>query len=181
MNVEMIKYPDEQDWMICKMCALETIGKEAKTQPDAEWKHKMLEARHSPIRELRYYFKLTNIPYFVAMHLVRHHVGCQPYVKTQRTDRTGTNRNELPQNAPVNMIWRLNGESLQTIANKRLCMQASPETREVVQEMCRAVIEKCPEFEGLLVPMCEYQGGVCHEIWPCGKYKNMRLLCEVEK
>lgn len=29
-----------------------------------------------------------------------------------------------------------------------------------------------PELKGLLVPMCEYHGGVCHEIQPCGKYTD---------
>ena len=26
-----------------------------------------------------------------------------------------------------------------------------------------------PELEGLLVPMCDYHGGVCHELNGCGR------------
>jgi thymidylate synthase ThyX len=69
------------------------------------------------------------------------------------------------------MMWAMNAESLITIANKRLCKQASKETRDVVKAMCDAVIAVCPEFESELVPMCGRNGGVCHEIYSCrGEY-----------
>jgi thymidylate synthase ThyX len=67
------------------------------------------------------------------------------------------------------MIWDMDGEELLTIANKRLCRQASEETREVVKTMCELVKAVCPEFTEYLVPMCVYHGGVCHEMFPCGK------------
>ena len=56
-----------------------------------------------------------------------------------------------------------------TIANKRLCKQASEETRAVVQEMCYLVRQACPEFMDVLVPMCVYHGNTCHEMKPCGR------------
>jgi thymidylate synthase ThyX len=65
------------------------------------------------------------------------------------------------------MVWDMNAEELLTIANKRLCKQASPETREVVKTMCELVKAACPEFEGLLVPNCVYHGGICHEMFSC--------------
>lgn len=167
MTVELIKYPSEEDWMLCKKCTLVTVGKTPITPPTAEWKKSILRARHSPIRELNYYFLISDVPYWVAMHLVRHHVGCQPYVKTQRTDRTGEARDVLPQDAPVDMIWRLNAESLMTVANKRLCRMAAKETREVVQRMCDEVLKVCHEFDWLLVPACVYHGGICYEINGC--------------
>ena len=138
--------------------------------PTKEWLHKILEARHSPIRELWYRFVLEDVPYWVSVHLVRHHVGFQPYVQSQRNDRQDKyDRTKAPQDAPVTMRISLNAEALLTLANKRLCAKACPETREVVAEMCRQVEAFCPEFQGLLVPMCEYHGGVCHELQPCGK------------
>ena len=38
---------------------------------------------------------------------------------------------------------------------------------------CAAAVaeEATPELRGLLVPMCEYNGGVCHEMFPCGRRK----------
>jgi hypothetical protein len=35
--------------------------------------------------------------------------------------------------------------------------------------MCKLAEKVMPEFKGLFVPMCEYHGGRCDEIKPCGK------------
>lgn len=166
MRVELIKFPLKEDWMFCKRCTLATIGKSSAKEPTEEWKHRILEARHSPIRTLQFAFELE-IPYWVSVHLVRH-VHAQPFVRSQRNDRQSEyDRVKAPQDAPVTMIWYMNAEELMVIANKRLCQQASPETREVVRMMCDEVVKVCPEFSGLLVPMCAYNGGVCHEFFPC--------------
>lgn len=170
-KIELLKYPTESDWMLAKKCTLVTVGKDSEKAPTLEWKKKLLAAGHSPIRTLEFCFRLNDIPYWVATHLVRH-VHAIPFVKTQRTDRTGIDRNELPQNAPVSMCWFMNAEELITIAHKRLCAQASLETRIVVRKICDLVLEKCPEFEGLLVPLCEYRNDKCTEMFPCGKYKG---------
>ena len=109
------------------------------------------------------------VPYWVSVHLCRH-IHSQPYVRSQRNDRQADyDRTKAPQDASVSMIWDMNAEELMVIANKRLCMQAAAETREVVWEMCRLVVEKLPEFQYVLVPMCEYHGGKCHEMKPCGR------------
>ena len=169
MNVTLIKYPTADDWALCKQCALVTAGLSPKNAPDEQWKKAILQAKHSPIRVLNFAFLLENIPSWVSVHLCRH-VHAQPFVRSQRNDRqTEYDRNKAPQDAPVDMIWYMNAEELMTIAAKRLCMKASPETRAVVAEICNLVIEKCPEFEGLLKPACEWQGGRCYEIQPCGK------------
>lgn len=171
MKVELRKYPTEEDWMLVKECALVTIGKTPLTPPDTQWKHNMLEARHSPIRELKFVFR-AEVPYWVSVHLCRH-IHARPYVKSQRNDRqVEYDRTKAPQDAPVVMMWSMEAEELMIVANKRLCCKASPETRHVFAIMCHLVEEKCPEFKGLLVPMCEYHGGVCHEIKSCGRAKH---------
>ena len=168
-EIVLTEFPTERDWVECKRRALITVGLKAKTPPDSEWKHSILEARHSPIRYLKFSFDLIGIPYWVSVHLCRH-VHAQPYVRSQRNDRQDEyDRNGAPQDAPVNMILDVNAEELMVIANKRLCNQASQETHAVVRRMCDLVEERCPEFKGLLVPMCEYCGGVCHEMKPCGR------------
>lgn len=173
-QVEILKHPTDEDWMLCKQCTLVTIGKEVKQPPTDEWKHKILASEHSPIRVLQFVFRITNVPYFVSVHLVRHHVGCTPFVKTQRNDRqTNYNRDKAPQDAPVDLCWEMNAQSLMDIAHKRLCTQASPETRAVVAEICRQVEEVNPEFKGLLVPNCVYRGGKCTEFYPCGAAEAM--------
>lgn len=171
MTVELLKYPTEADWMLCKQCTLVTVSKTSSKPPTDEWKRKLLRANHSPIRTLEFCFRLTDIPYWVSVHLVRH-VHATPFVSTQRNDRQKKyDRGEAPQNAPVTMCWFMNAEELITIAHKRLCTQASPETRAVVQKMCDLVLETNPEFEGLLVPNCAYRGGLCDEFNCCGQNK----------
>jgi hypothetical protein len=67
------------------------------------------------------------------------------------------------------MIFDTNAEELQIIANKRLCGKAAALTRKVAKAMCELATEVTPEMEGLLVPLCVYCGGVCHEMQPCGR------------
>lgn len=173
MQVTMLEYPTFNDWYECKRRALVTVGKFDFDTPTSEWRRAILNARHSPIRRLRFSFLIEDIPSWVSVHLCRH-VHAQPYVKSQRNDRQSEyDRTKAPQDAPVCMIWDMNAESLMNIANKRLCMQASAETRAVVQEMCRLVIEKCPDFEPFLVPQCKYNGCICREMKPCGKYPKI--------
>lgn len=166
MKVELLEMPTERDWIEVKRRALVTVGKKPVTAPTEEWKHDILRARHSPIRRLFFSFYIE-CPYWVSVHLCRH-IHAQPFVKSQRNDRQSDyDRNSAPQNEMVTMIWDMNAEELMTVANKRLCKQASAETQAIVKDICDKVIEVCPEFEGLLVPMCKY--GRCNEMFPCGK------------
>lgn len=172
MKIEVLKHPTDEDWMLCKKCTLVTVGKDSNKPPTDEWKRRILAANHSPIRTLQFCFRLTDIPYWISVHLVRH-VHATPFVKTQRNDRQDTyDRNSARQDAPVTMCWYMNAEELITIAHKRLCRQASKETRELVQAICDEVIKVNPEFSGLLVPNCVYRGGICTEFAPCGLNKT---------
>ena len=49
------------------------------------------KSEHSPARTQMFWVTLENIPLFVSTHLLRHHVGSQPYQLTCRTDREGGN------------------------------------------------------------------------------------------
>lgn len=175
MNVEVLKHPTEDDWALCKTCALTTVWKESKKTPTDEWKIMILKAMHSPIRTLQFCFRLSDIPYWVSTHLVRH-VHATPFVSSQRDDRQNMyERESARQDAPVTMCWYMNAEELINIAHKRLCMQASKETRELVKAICDKVIELNPEFKDVLVPNCAYRGGVCSEFNCCGL--NERYRC----
>lgn len=170
MKVTLLEYPTEKDWMEVKRRALVTIGKNPINPPDMQWKKDILNARHSPIRYLRFCFLLEDIPTYVSTHLARH-VHSQPYIKSQRNDRQSNyDRDEAPQSAPVSMIYDMNGEQMLIFANKRLCNQADPKTKELAKMMCDAVKEVCPEYSSFLVPMCEYNGFICHEMFSCKRY-----------
>ena len=67
MKVELLKYPSEQDLFWCKTCTLNTVGKTTTSMPTEEWVKRLVEAEHSPIRELWFGIKME-IPYFVSVH-----------------------------------------------------------------------------------------------------------------
>ena len=165
--VEVIRHPTDEDWELCKLAALTTVGKRrALTVPSDEWKHRMLRARHSPIRTLMFAIRIDPIPSWMATHYARHK-HLEPFVTTQRNDRQDAyDRNSARQDAPVTeMLW-LNAEELMTLANKRLCGCCDEDTRRQTREICEAVIEVSPEFGPFLVPFCMEYG--CHEFSPCG-------------
>ena len=76
MKVEVLRHPTDADWAWVKTCTLNTVGKKTTNVPTDEWKVKLLEAEHSPIRELWFGVRMT-IPYFVSVHFVRHHIDSQ--------------------------------------------------------------------------------------------------------
>lgn len=169
-TVSCIKWPDEEERRLFKRCIWVTMGRtEAPTQgPSSDLLHKMLEARHSPIRVLNFAFLIEKIPSNTATHLARH-VHAVPFVSSLRNDRQDRiDGDAARRDTPVDMILYCNAEELMTIANKRLCFKAAPRTRDVVMDICEKAYEKMPELDGLLVPNCEYHGGVCHEIEGCG-------------
>ena len=171
-KVELLRYPTSVDWARCKVLALNTVGKEPKNdETTIEWRRKILISEHSPIRTLMFTIRLE-VPSYVSVHLVRHKYGIEHYVKSQRNDRQSDyDRTIAPQNMPVTHIMDVNAQELMFIARRRLCTQADPATRHIIALVCAEVENKCPEFEGLLVPMCMYQGK-CSEFKPCGKYNK---------
>lgn len=172
VTINLIRIPSIEDMKLCKMCAFATIGKETNRLPTQEWLHSIMEARHSPIRELHFAFEFVGLPSYIATHFARH-IHARPYIQTQRNDRQSDyDRRKAPQDAPVRMIWCMEGEEIQIFANKRTCMLADPATRVIAQAICDLVEYHAPYCKGLLVPMCVYHGGECHEMKPCGRCKR---------
>lgn len=171
-NVEILRHPCEGDWAWCKICTLNTVGKISAKAPTDEWKIKLINAEHSPLRELWFGIKMT-IPSYVSVHFVRHHIGVNHYVQSQRNDRQNNyDRTKAPQDAMVSHIMSVNAQELVFMAHKRLCGQADPYTRRVMQEIVKQVIEVNPEFKDVLVPLCGYRNGKCTEFNCCGINKR---------
>lgn len=131
----------------------------------------MLQAQHSPIRCLQFVIQITDIPYWVVMHLTRHKIGVEHFVQSQRNDRQNKyNRNAARQDTPVNYTFMANAEALINISHRRLCYKAADETRCAWEQVVEAILAVNPEFSDVLIPMCEYRGGVCYEMHGCGKH-----------
>ena len=168
-NIELLKYPTQNDWEWCKTCTLNTVGKKLKNKEvTTEWKTKIIQSEHSPLRELWFGFRME-IPYWVSVHFVRHHIGVNHYVQTQRDDRTNetVSRAEKPQGELVSHVMSVNVQELVQMAHKRLCKQASEETRQVMRQLCDLAVSVCPELKNVLVPLCAYRNGKCTEFFPC--------------
>lgn len=172
IKVRLLRNPQKEDWERCYALALNTIGKKyAGTEVTTQWKSKMLKCRHSPIRTLMFTIEMI-IPYYVSVHFVRHKIGCEHYVQSQRNDRQSNyDRNSAPQNAMVCHIMEINAESLLNMSNRRLCGMADATTRYVMTLICKEVEKTNPEFIGHMKPMCEYQH-ICPEFKSCGYYEN---------
>ena len=69
IKVTILRHPTEEDWLWCKQCTLNTVGKKLKSSTnsvDLEYKKKLLASEHSPIRELWFGFRL-NVPYLASL------------------------------------------------------------------------------------------------------------------
>ena len=143
-----------------------------------EYMYKMYKAEHSCIRLREFEIIIENIPYWVAMHFCRHHIGVEKFVSTQRTDRTGEDRNCKSQDSPVRLQMNCNAQAMINISRKRLCNQASKETREVWE----MVIEKLKEIDRPLYDCCKREciyRGSCPELNPCGYSKTDKFKKEL--
>ena len=138
--------------------------------PRASFKRRILIAEHSPIRDLSARFRWTGIKYWIAMHWKTHH--WESKVSTQRSDRTGTPRDKLPQDAPVNFTGEANPQHTIDTWRKRLCYQVAPETRSYAEDFKEALHEVEPEWSDVLVPNCVYRCG-CPEMQTCGLWERM--------
>ena len=170
--------------------ARQTVNKDSTgKEPSDSWKRRMLLAEHSPIRELRFLIQFSAIKTWVSQHLARHDFGGEhhaidcaavQYVATQRTDRTNINRDEQKQSHPVQHSMTVNAQDLINMSRKRLCENASKETREAWEDVKCGISLGDPQMADAMVPECIYRG-FCPELKCCGfvnteKYKKQRKL-----
>lgn len=163
-----------------------TVGKEElNREPSEKFKKQILISEHSPIRNLLFEVVWGNLPYWVSVHLARHHIGFHSgeddlvFVETQRSDRTGDNRDNMPQDAPVTFRGLINAHSLINISRVRLCSSASKETREAWSLAIKKVGEIEPLFLELCKKNCIYRG-FCPESNGCGYIKTKQFKEELD-
>jgi len=172
------KICSNNNWKEVKQSALTTIGKELKKEPTPEWKFKILLAEHSPIRKLRIAWCWQGIKSWIATHFVRHHVGIEHFIQTQRSDRTNVNRDKSKQSELVNHSCDANAQAIINISRKRLCFMAHKETRKVWIDFKKSIKKIEPELYQVMVPECIYRGE-CPEFEPCGFFKKFKEKCKI--
>lgn len=178
----MIKWSEYVDeWPKVKRSARTTISREGEgTYPSDSWKKCILLAEHSPIRKIKFSWKWENLKSWISVHFVRHKFGIEHWVTTQRTDRTGVDRDKSPQDTPVSHECEANAQALIFISRRRLCTQASVETRQAWQEV-KADVEKVdPILASVMVKECIYRG-FCPESNSCGYTETEAYKNELEE
>lgn len=155
------------DWKRVKNHCRTTVNKEfTDIEPSEDFKRKLIISEHSPIRLLEIDWSWKDIPSWVSVHWTRH--KHEKFVSTQRDDRKDhiVSRSDMPQGTPVDMDNYANAQQLIDIFRKRLCYQASPETRELAEDFKMALHKECPELSDALVPNGIYRLG-CPEFQCC--------------
>jgi len=138
-----------------KACAF-TQGKyESKIQLD-----QIYQCEHSPIRTQMFWIEMYDIPTFVSTHFVRHKVGVEHFVKSNR------GKENIDRNTLVNHAMLINAQALINIARKRLCKKASKETQLIMQEIKYQIALCDIDLAHFMVKDCEYRGK-CVEVTPC--------------
>lgn len=178
MKIEWFQHED--NWQDVKNATMTTIGKSTGKYPDSRWKRQLLQSEHSPIRKIRFSWKWADLPYWVSVHMVRHKIGIEHFVKTQRSDRTNICRDELPQGALVSHECEADAQALINISRKRLCSCASPETRKAWTLVKKKVAETEPELAACMVKECIYRG-FCPEMFGCDFDKTEEFKKELEE
>ena len=148
------------DKTLVRLACEATMDNKSKVTLDTIYK-----CEHSPIRTQMFWIELRSIPSFVSVHLVRHKIGVEHFVKSLREDRCGNgteNRNTL-----TNHSMLINAQSLINMARKRLCLKASKETVEVMEHIKKSIRKVDPYLYKYMVKDCQYRNG-CNEIKSCG-------------
>ena len=179
MDIDIFRHED--NWQDIKDSTMNTIGKDTGKYPTSEYKRRLILAEHSPIRRMKFYWRWKDLKYWVSVHLVRHKIGIEHWVSTQRTDRTGVNRDEMPQSSLVKHACEADGQAMINISRKRLCNCASKETREA-WERVKQLVHDCGEQElaSCMVRECIYRG-FCPEMFGCGFDKTEQFKNELKE
>jgi hypothetical protein len=177
MKTKIIKL--ENDWKDVKNVSRTTVNKDhSNIEATDKFKMDILVSEHSPIRLIKVRWKWDNILSWVSVHWSRHKWEC--FISTRREDRTGVDRNSLSQNELVNMDAEANAQHLIDSMRKRLCYQASPETRELAEDLKASLLPIEKELSSVLVPNCVYRCG-CPEFSPCPLWNNFSKHLSTEE
>ena len=137
-------------------------------EPSINWKKKLIEAEHSPLRCVMYNIDMYDIPRFISDQYVRHK-HAEPFVSTGRSDVLEENlpRDKQKMTDLYNTRLFLNAEEIINISRKRLCNKAETPTRIVWKAVLNELKKIDPELVDACIPNCIYRG-FCPEMKSCG-------------
>lgn len=170
------------NWLAIKNACRQTVSMgDSELEPSSEWKRKLLLCRHSPLRLGNVLWKSEDVLFYVMGHIVRHNVGCTPFVATSREDRTGIPREERKQTDLVDMQMVANIEALLNISERRLCLCADKNTIVYWQSVLDAVKEYDSDIFWACVPQCIRCGSCIEPFSNCKFYENFSKNLTLEQ
>lgn len=164
MEISIKKYTDEA--LMRRACEMTMHG--ASSNMTLE---KIYECEHSPMRTQMFWVEMLDIPTFASVHFVRHKIGVEHFVTSNREDRGG--KEETDRWTPVNHGMLINAQALINMARKRLCYKAHHEVRKIMEEIVNSMYMIDADLADRMVPDCEYRNG-CHELRPCGYFESLK-------
>ena len=163
MRVEIEKLTNER--ILREACSFTSSA------PSSMTLAKIYKCEHSPIRTQIFIIKMYDIPTFVSVHLVRHKVGVEHWVKSNREDLPSYT-GDTGRNHPVNHMMMLNAQALIQIMRKRLCGKAHAKVQELMGLICEEMQGVDFDLFTRLVPDCVYRSG-CYELKTCGRFYQL--------
>ena len=145
MKVEVKKHTDVEE---ARACIESTMAKEFVSKSNL---HDIYRWEHSITRSQIFSVQLIDVYSFVSVHLVRH-VTTVPFVRSKRVDRDGDGTED--RYTLVNHRFIANAEALLNMARRRLCFQASKETRNTVLAIQEAIRIVDFDLAYYMVPNC---------------------------
>lgn len=173
----------DADWKEVKNLCRHTTNKESTDVPASNtFIKKILISEHSPIRIIKVRWTWKSIKSWIVTHFCRHHIGVEKWVGTQRTDRTGIDRDKSPQDTLVCFDMEANAQALINMGKVRLCRQASDETRVHMEDLKIELhnVLGLEEVSNVIVPQCIYRMG-CSEFGSCDFFAKFIGWCKDEK
>lgn len=152
------------------------------SEPSENFMKTIYFKEHSPIRTKTFLVELIGVKYWISTHFVRHKIGFEPFVSTQRDDRLSysTPRDERGQGELVDMNMVVDAQAFINISRKRKCNMAHRETREVWNKIIDKLSEVDPELARCCVRECVYRNGICPECeMTCGFNKTEEFKKEL--
>lgn len=171
MKTKIIKL--ENDWKDVKNVSRTTVNKKhSELEATDKFKLEMLISEHSPIRLIKVRWLWEGMKSWISVHFSRSKWEC--FISTQRSDRTGVDRDNSPQDAPVNFEGEANAQHLIDTARKRLCYCSSNDTREYMEDLKKTLMsdEGTYEVGFVMVVNCVYRNG-CSEMESCGYHHHL--------
>lgn len=176
------------EYMVPVMRATQGNDMYTPKMPKLDTWYKMILSEHSSDRAVKYRVFVEDIKYYGHVHIIRHNVGVEPHVYSQRDDngtQLTTDRDNIPQGALINMCLDINVQAIVTMARKRMCHKSHRVCQDFMKKLKCSLIYEGDAYDkvlgNLMMPPCSWWRGYCAEPTPCGRVSSITKLSDIHR